>query len=233
MQVSIIIPTFNESSAIGETLDAVKKLKGNFEIIVVDGVSNDNTVEIVRKENVRVVVAEKGKGKQLHAGASEAKGDVFWFLHADTMPPNDAIEQIEKALSRDDIVGGNFEIKFDGERFAAKFLTWLYPRLRLLGLCYGDSAFFARRDVYLKCGGFPPLPLFEDVELMKRLKQHGNFVHLESVIVSSSRRFEKKSFVLAFARWSLFQVLYWLGVSPHWLAKRYAPIRNQKELETN
>lgn len=225
MKISIIIPTLNEELSLPATLTAVSRLKEQPEIIVADGGSSDKTVEIAGKSCAKIVQTEAGRGRQLDAGAKAASGDVFWFLHADTLPAENACEQILRALKNENIIGGNFEIRFDGERLAARFLTWLYPKLRVLGLCYGDSAFFVRRGAYERSGGFAALPLFEDVEFYRRLKKHGRFVHLKSVVTSSSRRFEKRSFALTFARWSLFQGLYWIGVSPHFLAKRYAHTR--------
>ncbi|HEX9929061.1 MAG TPA: TIGR04283 family arsenosugar biosynthesis glycosyltransferase [Pyrinomonadaceae bacterium] len=225
MKISVIIPTLNEELSLATTLAAISRLKEQPEIIVVDGGSSDKTVEIAGKSGARIVHTEAGRGRQLDAGAKAATGDVFWFLHADTLPPENACEQILRALKDEQIIGGNFEIRFGGERLAARFLTWLYPKLRVLDLCYGDSAFFARRAAYEQSGGFADLPLFEDVEFYRRLKKYGRFVHLKSVVTSSSRRFEKRSFALTFARWSLFQGLYWIGVSPHFLAKRYAHIR--------
>lgn len=225
MKISVIIPTLNEEISLPAALTAVLKLGEAIEVIVADGGSRDQTSAIANKFGVEIIQAETGRGSQLHAGARAAEGDVFWFLHADTLPPADAVEQIEKALKDETVVGGNFEIRFDGGRPAARFLTWVYPKLRFLGLCYGDSAFFVRREIYEQIGGFRELPLFEDVEFYRRLKKHGRFIHLKSAVVSSSRRFENRSFVLTFARWSLFQGLYWLGVPPGFLAKRYAHIR--------
>jgi rSAM/selenodomain-associated transferase 2 len=225
MKISVIIPTLNEELSLPATLAAVSRLKEQPEIIVVDGGSLDKTVEIAGKSVAKIVQTEAGRGRQLDAGAKAASGDVFWFLHADTLPPENACEQILRALKDEQTIGGNFQIRFDGESLAARFLTRLYPKLRVLGLCYGDSAFFARRAAYERSGGFADLPLFEDVEFYRRLKKHGRFVHLKSIVTSSSRRFETRSFALTFARWSLFQGLYWIGVSPHLLAKRYAHIR--------
>jgi rSAM/selenodomain-associated transferase 2 len=225
MKISVVIPTLNEELSIGETLEKVNSLENICEIILVDGGSLDKTLEIARKFGLKTIQTKPGRGLQLDAGARAAKGDVFWFLHADTLPPEDGGAQIFNALRDKQVVGGNFEIRFQGDSRAAKFLTWLYPKLRLLGLCYGDSAFFVRREFYEKSGGFTPLPLFEDVEFYQKLKRYGRFVHLKSFVVSSSRRFEKRSFALTFARWSLFQGLYWIGVSPEILARYYFPIR--------
>ncbi len=226
--ISIIIPALNEAQSIGETLDAAARVRGEVEVIVVDGGSADRTAEVARERGARVVTSARGRGVQMHAGALHARGDVLWFLHADTLAPADALRCIERALGDPRAVGGNFRIRFDGASGAARFLTWLYPRLRLLGLAYGDSGFFVRRAAYERAGGFKPLPVFEDLDLLRALWRQGRFVQAESYVVTSSRRFEGRSFALTFARWSLLQGLYWLGVSPHTLARLYAPVRGAR-----
>lgn len=221
-EISIIIPTLNEESSIRETLDALAGFE-NAEIIMVDGGSTDATVSIAENYPVKILHAPRGRGSQLSFGGEAANGDVLWFLHADTRPLPDALEQIKKALAKPRVAGGNFTIRFDGERKAAKFLTWLYPKLNLLGLIYGDSAIFVRRDVYRKIGGFKPFPIFEDLDFVERLKKEGEIYTLPAVVTTSSRRFEDKSFILTFARWTILQVLYWIGVSPYTLLKIYFP----------
>jgi rSAM/selenodomain-associated transferase 2 len=223
--LSIIIPTLNEASVIGPTLDALTKMPGPIEIIVVDGGSEDATAAIARERGARVLVSERGRGIQMHAGARIARGDAFWFLHADTRPPADALPQILQALENQEIVGGNFTVRFDGTRYAARFLGWLYPYLGWLGLYYGDSAIFVRRDAYERIGGFRPFLLFEDLDLVRRLKRTGCFVRLPGPVITSSRRFENRSFALTFLHWTVLQVLYWLGVSPRALARLYPPAR--------
>ncbi|MCA1850196.1 MAG: TIGR04283 family arsenosugar biosynthesis glycosyltransferase [Acidobacteria bacterium] len=226
--LSIIIPTFNEARSISQTLDAVMSIQGRVEVIVVDGGSFDGTIEIVRGRGARVVTSERGRGLQMHAGACAARGRALWFVHADTRPAAECAARIAEALRDQSVVAGNFDVLFDGDRTAARFLTWLYPRLRLLGLCYGDSAIFMRRDAYERVGGFRAFPVFEDLDLVRRLRKVGRVAHLTAPVTTSSRRFEGRNFALTFARWSFLQLLYWLGVSPHTLGRLYAPVRGAR-----
>jgi rSAM/selenodomain-associated transferase 2 len=221
--LSIIIPALNEADSIAATLDAVTQLPGSVELLVVDGGSDDDTREIARAAGAKVICSERGRGVQLQTGAREALGEVLWFLHADTIVPRDSTEPIVGALSDPAVVGGNFEVHFSGSGRAASFMTWLYPRLRRLGLCYGDSAIFVRREAYCRAGGFKALPIFEDLDLLRELRRIGKFVHLSSTVVTSSRRFEQRGFLVTFTRWVFMQLLYWLGVSPSRLGRFYAP----------
>jgi GT2 family glycosyltransferase len=123
------------------------------------------------------------------------------------------------------VTAGNFGLTFDGPTRAARLLTGIYPTLRWLNLCYGDSGIFVRRDVYEKIGGFRPFALFEDLDLLKRVRKAGRFVHLECRITTSSRRFENRNFVLMWSHWTALQVLYWAGVSPNLLARWYRHTR--------
>jgi rSAM/selenodomain-associated transferase 2 len=228
LQVSIIIPTLNEAAAIAQTLDAISRLHGVSEIVVVDGGSGDRTVEIATRHGARVLRSAKGRGIQLHTGACATSGEALWFLHADTCPPADAADRILEALEQPGVAGGNFTLCFDGGSRPARFLTHMYPHFRKLGLCYGDSGVFCRRSAYERAGGFQPFPIFEDVDLIQRLKRSGAFVHLPCQITTSSRRFEGRSFTWTFVRWMGMQVLYWMGVSPHTLGRLYSPIRGRK-----
>jgi rSAM/selenodomain-associated transferase 2 len=227
-EISIIIPALNEEDSIRETLDALREF-GDAEIILVDGGSTDATRSIAESYGVRILHAPRGRGAQLQFGGDYATGDILWFLHADTSVPPDSIDQIKQALKDPRVAGGNFTIRFDGARRAAKFLTWLYPNLRKLGLIYGDSAIFARRAVYRKMGGFKTFPIFEDLDFVERLKKEGAVVTLPAIVTTSSRRFENKSFLLTFLRWTILQVLYWLGVSPDKLLKIYFPATGAKK----
>lgn len=225
LRVSIIVPTLNEESELAATIRALENLSGDKEILIADGGSTDSTVAIAEQFQARVVHAPRGRGSQMHAAACQATGNVLWFVHADTKPPPGAIGEIERALRANDVMGGNFGLVFDGGSRAARQLTFVYPMLRLLGLCYGDSGIFIRRDIYEQIGGFRSLALFEDVDLLRRMRRAGRFVHLPSRIVTSSRRFEQRNFTLMWLHWISLQVLYWCGVSPNWLASRYRAVR--------
>jgi GT2 family glycosyltransferase len=150
------------------------------------------------------------------------------FLHADTLVPETIVGQINEALRASMFVGGNCHVRFDGESRAAQFLTWLYPQLRRLGLIYGDSGIFVRRDVYEQAGGFRDYPIFEDLDLIRRLKRRGRMVTIKAEVVTSSRRFENRSFAWTFARWMWMQILFWAGVSPHTLGRMYTPLRRRE-----
>ncbi len=227
--VSVIVPTLNEEQSIGRTLEALTHAGGNIEVIVVDGGSNDSTTEIARRWGARVIPSARGRGIQMHNGARVAQGQMLLFLHADTTVPLNAIERITEVLARDTAaVGGNFDIRFDGGSRAARLMTWLYPKLEKIGLSYGDSGIFVRATVYAEIGGFNPFPIFEDANLVSRLKRRGRMVHLPVAVVTSSRRFEGRSFALTFARWSIMQGLYWVGIPPRLLNQLYAPLRSAK-----
>ena len=221
-EISIVIPTLNEAQSIAATLDALIVFD-NTEIIVVDGGSLDATVSIAQSYGVKTLHSKRGRGNQLQIGANAAVGEILWFVHADTTASVNCVEQIKQVLLNKNVVGGNFTIRFDGEKLAARFLTWLYPQLRLLGLIYGDSAIFVRREVYEKIGGFRDYPIFEDLDFVERLKKVGEIATLSAIVTTSSRRFEGKSFVLTFARWTILQFLYWCGVKPETLLKLYFP----------
>ena len=225
--VSIIIPTFDEASCLQQTFDAIARVQGNIEVIVADGGSDDSTTEIARLAGARVIECERGRGLQMHSGASTARGQALLFLHADTILPRNAATLIENCLSEDALtVGGNFEVRFDSPSRAARFMTWLYPRLGQLGLYYGDSGIFVRAAAYEETGGFRSFPIFEDVDLVRRLKRKGRMKHLPIAVMTSSRRFENRWFVFTLVRWSTLQVLYWLGVSPIKLGRFYGPGRD-------
>lgn len=224
MYFSIIIPTLNESSTIDELAESLSGLEGDFEVIVADGGSSDGTDGMAKRYGWRVIQSPRGRGQQMNCGAAPAAGEVLLFLHADTRLPVDALTMIQRMLADAQVSGGNFNLRFSGASREARLLTRIYPLLRLGGMCYGDSAIFVRREIFSKTGGYRDFPLFEDVDLYRRIKRTGKFVRIPAYAITSSRRFEGR-FIRTFALWSLLQVLYWLGVSPCRLNRLYRPLR--------
>src|SRR5262245_59561899 len=167
---------------------SLSRLRGEFEVIVCDGGSVDETVEIARECELRVITAPRGRGRQMNAGARAAKGDALLFLHADTRLPEDALPLIAEALGDVKVCGGNFNLVFDGKTWESRALTLIYPFLRLGGMCYGDSAIFIRREAFERLGGYGDYPVFEDCDLYRRIRRIGKFVRLPKRATTSSRR---------------------------------------------
>jgi len=222
--LSIIVPTLNEETTIPELAASLGRLRGDFEVIVCDGGSADATVEMARQCGLRVIEAPRGRGPQMNAGARLARGETLLFLHADTRLPENALEFVAGALADERACGGNFSLNFGGDTREARALKRIYPFLRLGGMLYGDSAIFARRDVFDRLGGYREYPIFEDCDLYRRMRRMGRFVRLNARATTSSRRFEGR-FIRTFALWSLMQALYWLGVNPNLLNRLYKPLR--------
>jgi rSAM/selenodomain-associated transferase 2 len=227
-RVSIIIPTLNEEKIISATLDALKKLEGEFELIVVDGGSDDRTREIVNQTfeafpRSRLVLSERGRGIQLNHGARAATGDALLFLHADTMIPENSIALIEDAMKSEEIVGGNFRMVFDGQAISSRLFSRIYNARRWFGLYYGDSAIWARHDVFNQAGRFIDSPLMEDYDFCRKLERAGRTVCFSSPAVTSSRRWTGGRTLLVLMIWILIQWMFLLGAPPDRLAWLYYP----------
>jgi rSAM/selenodomain-associated transferase 2 len=223
--VSIIIPALNEERALPQTLRCLRLLSdGPVEIIVADGGSTDGTVQVAESFGAKIVRGAVGRGAQQRAGALAATGEILWFLHADTYPTPNALGYMREALKEPAVVAGHFRLRFSGGSFAAKFVTGYQPLLRQLKLIYGDSAIFVRRDAYFAVGGFAALPLFEDLDLVRRLRMQGEFRTVAAEVVTSSRRFEGR-LGRTLLQWLVLQALYSAGTSPEKLASVYRHLR--------
>jgi uncharacterized protein len=219
---SVIIPTLNEREYLPQTLAALEKQEGIHEVIVADGGSTDGTREWLAAQTfARVVDAPAGKGNQMNAGAHAASGNVFLFLHADCQLPLNATQHIATALRSQTVAGGCFEVRFNVSQPPSLKLVaaGINFRCRLVKAATGDQGIFVRRRAFEQVGGCPDWPLFEDVELVRRIKKVGGFAVLcPRLLVSPRRHLARGVFRTVVLIYAL-RVAFWLGVSPFTLKK--------------
>ena len=202
----------------GSLLDRLRLAPGVHEVVVSDGGSSDGTVALVRPPH-RLVRSEPGRGQQLRTGAEAATGDALLFLHADVLPPVDVAAQISAAL-RSGYVGGNFRLRYPDGGPLGRWLESLAPLYRRLPRYYGDSGIFVRRDAYDACGGFPHVPIMEDVILVRRLEAAGRTAYLRGPVVSAARRWRGREW-RTLLLWGSMQAAFALGVTPWRLTRFY------------
>jgi rSAM/selenodomain-associated transferase 2 len=222
-RLSIVIPTLDEAAEIGDTLAALQPLRlCGCEVIVADGGSMDDTVEMARPLADRVVVAKRGRARQQNAGAAAATGDVLLFLHADTRLPPDVDRLVADGLERSGTGWGRFDVRLTGRQPMLRVIEWTMSlRSRRTGIATGDQAIFVRRDWFQTVGGFREIPLMEDVALSKALLRLGPPLCLRARVVTSSRRWEERGiFRTMLLMWRL-RLEFALGADPARLAERY------------
>jgi len=221
--ISIIIPTLDEEKNIVSLLADINAQEHPYETIVSDGGSQDSTIAIAEKFGARIVSGTAGRGGQLRRAATIARGDVLFFLHADSKLDPDSLAAIRGALcAQPDLVGGNFDLIFDGEDGFSQWLTNFYRWFRSKGLYYGDSGIFVRRTTYDQIGGIPEWPLMEDYRFTRLMEDVGPTICLRSPpLRTSSRRFHGRHPVSIFCGWCWIHMLYYLNVSPAYMARRY------------
>jgi rSAM/selenodomain-associated transferase 2 len=223
IRLSVIVPTLNEASAIAPMLSALAPLRERrCEVIVADGGSGDGTAEAALGLADRVIHAPRGRASQMNAGAAAARGEVLWFLHADTAPPADADRLILDGLARSGRGWGRFDVCLSGAhpllRLVERGMNW---RSRATGICTGDQGIFVRREAFERAGGFPPLALMEDLALSKRLKTGGPPLCLSQRVATSSRRWETNGVLRTVLRMWRLRLLYFFGADPARLASLY------------
>jgi len=225
IQFSIIVPAFHEGENINDLIDCLNRLDSDksSEIIVVDGAREKDTLGAIHGNNVIKISCERGRGKQMNAGASAARGEILIFLHADTELPVQALRKIHALMERRRYVGGAFNLGIKSSKLIFRVIGNLASwRSRLNRIPFGDQAIFIRREYFAKVGGYKEIPIMEDAELMRRIKKSGDKIWIfNDRVMTSPRRWEKEGVIYCTLRnWTL-QVLYFLGISPHKLATFY------------
>ena len=223
MQISVIVPVFNEASSIRSFLSNLRERTRGAEIIVVDGASTDGTDQLARELCDQIIWrGERSRAKQMNAGAAAARGDIFWFLHADAEVPLESLNEIGRIMRDPEICGGFFRIRLPAAPAVYRLTDGFahYAGLLLRMRC-GDHGIFCRRTAFVEAGGFPEVPLMEDVEFFRRLRRCGRLVHSNKRIRASPRRYEKIGPVRLTFTYGWIATLYFFGVSLSTLRRIY------------
>ncbi len=195
--------------------------KTGVEVIVVDGGSSDNTCNKAEPYVDQLIISDQaGRASQMNIGAKASAGEILWFLHADTLIPEDAAITVVEALNNN--MWGRFNL----------YLSGRHPLLRIIGrminirscwsgIATGDQGIFLTRTIFEKVGGYPLIPLMEDIALSKRLKREGRPACVKQQLITSSRRWEERGIVTTVVLMWRLRFAYWVGVSPHRIAKMY------------
>ena len=224
MTISVIIPTLNEAQNIRATLDRLHHPAFR-EILAVEGGSRDGTAALAAPV-AKVLRSSTGRARQMNTGAANASGDVLLFLHADTLLPPTAADDITAALTDPRVAGGHFDARITPDRgllwLVGRMMSW---RARLTGIATGDQAIFVRRTVFEQLGGFPDISLMEDIAFSRLLKRAGRVRALRSCVVTSGRRWEQHGVARTILLMWWLRLLFFLGVSPDRLKRLYVDAR--------
>ena len=211
--------------ALSQTLPLLQPLRGaGHEVVLIDGGSCDGTCEIAWPLVDALLSAQRGRAHQMNAGAAIARGEVLLFLHADTCLPEAASECVCEALRHGTALWGRFDVRPSGQEWWARMIEFsMNLRSRLSGIATGDQAIFVRRDTFWQVGGFPRLPLMEDIAISRRLKRFAPPACLRARVTTSSRRWAKRGWLRTVALMWALRLAYAVGVSPTTLARIYYP----------
>ena len=236
--ISIVIPALDEEASIARAIRSCREA-GPCEVIVADGGSRDRTVEIARGRADAVIIAPRGRASQMNAGAAVARGDVLLFLHADTLLPGGSVPAVLGALQNPGVIGGAFRVHLAASAGAGRYVrAALGVTGRMIGAraCVaraftGDQAIFARAEAFRAVGGYPEIPLMEDVELSRRIRRAGKTVLLPLRVETSGRRWEAWGPLrTVLFMWRL-RIGYLLGRTPSRCAEAYrrGPVLMRRE----
>lgn len=221
-QISVVVPVLNEAPLIGSFLKHLRERARGAEIIVADGGSSDGTAEIAARWCDRVVKTQCNRAVQMNAGARASHGTVLWFLHADAEVPANCLEEIESALEDERVAGGYFRIRLPEGNFVYRLTdTFAHYAGFVLRMRCGDHGIFCRREIFEEVGGFPEVPLMEDVSFFRALSRRGGISVVRHRLIANPRRYEEIGPVRLTLAYGIIATLYVLGIPVSVLARLY------------
>ncbi|GJL77884.1 MAG: glycosyl transferase family 2 [Nitrospinaceae bacterium] len=225
MKISVIIPTLNEALILSQTLTEINRHSPH-EVIIADGGSQDGTLAIAETFGSRILTGPPGRALQMNAGAEIATGDALLFLHADSRVEAKSYQRMVDVMQQGNRLGGAFSLAIESEKPSLKLISTLATlRSKYLNLVYGDQAIFVKTCVFREMGGFSSIPICEDLDFFRRLKQKGPIVLLEEKALTSARRWRTEGIAFTTLRNMIIAALFLLGFPPRVLSKWYLIIR--------
>lgn len=222
-RISVIIPAFNEAEGIVQVIDHLKISSAGdsiAEIIVVDGSSTDNTVELADREGAVILQSSmRRRSSQMNLGARHAGGDVLYFLHADSYPPKGFDEDIIAAIASG-AEAGCFRMKWDSRHPLLQFFGW-FTRFSNTLCCGGDQSLFISKKLFHEIEGYREWPVMEDIDLIRRIKRKTRFKVIKRHVVTSARKYRENGYFRLQFRFAMIHFQYWLGASPDYLYRYY------------
>jgi rSAM/selenodomain-associated transferase 2 len=227
--VGVVVPVLDEYSNLDAMLRQLAACDAD-QVVIVDGGSSDGSWEALRGtadgKRWLVLQSARGRARQMNAGADQCRCDIIMFVHADTRLPDDSVVEVRRALAATGRCWGRFDVRFHPGSPAMSLIAWFMNRRSCLtGICTGDQAMFATRDVLDSVGGVPDIALMEDIELSRRLKRVGRPACLELAVSTSDRRWRQGGVLATVCRMWWLRLRYWLGAEPGDLAREYRHVR--------
>ena len=221
MKLSIIVPVLNEARLLRPFIAHLRERAPEAEIMVADGGSSDGTADLATSFCDQLVVSKRNRAVQMNAGARAAHGDILWFVHVDAEVPWGCLEEIERIMDDPNVAGGFFRIRLPQAFIYRLTDNFAHYAGLLLRMRCGDHGIFCRRTAFLDIGGFPEVPLMEDVEFFRQLRRHGRMTYSGKRIMASPRRYETIGRVRLTLAYGFIAMLYIFGIPLSKLASIY------------
>jgi rSAM/selenodomain-associated transferase 2 len=224
-QISVIIPVYKETKTIQHTLNHLSRISffETLEIIIVDSETDRGTLRAIAQGGIIKISGPKGRGAQMNRGAAIATGNILLFLHADTLLPDNSIKAILRVAAPKNVIGGAFNLSINAKGLPFRVIeASVRIRTRLTQIPYGDQAIFIKRRNFHAIGGYPDIPIMEDVALMRKIKKRGQkILIIPSPVKTSARRWRTEGLLYCTLRNWMLLFLYFVGVPPAKLSKYY------------